>query len=262
MDDFFDIKKLDYYISKNVFTMKQTPERKVKNYEIELYTTSGNTSMVNGKKYRQTAGNILTAKPNDLRYSIDMFECYCIHFTCNNEKTAKIISALPTVTHCSDTEKFIQIFKNMMEARKLDNISSKFIICGALTELIGYLYAQRSNEYTGKFSQYVSEVSSSCMYMQKNIEKHITLKDISAYVNLSPVFFHTVFKTIKGVTPAEYLLNTRIVLAKKMLRLNNNPLSEIAVLCGFGSQGYFNYVFKKQTGTTPKKYRDKKQIII
>ena len=38
--------------------------------------------------------------------------------------------------------------------------------------------------------------------------------------------------------------------------------SEIALRCGFGSQGYFNYVFKKHTSTTPKKYRDKKRIII
>ena len=39
MKELFNVKKLDYYISKSVFSKRQTPQRTVYNYEIELYAT-------------------------------------------------------------------------------------------------------------------------------------------------------------------------------------------------------------------------------
>ena len=252
----FSIKNLNYYVSKDSFATGKTPVRTVKNYEIELYATSGSISIINGQKYLQKAGNILISQPGDLRCSVDAYECYCIHFYCENSAIVNTICQLPTVIRCRNTEKFIQLFKTMLEVRNKKTIASNLIIYGALNELIGQLSLENENSYTGKYTRYISDISASCVFMQKNLEHHITLKDISGSVNLSPSFFHTVFKSVKGYTPTEYLLNQRIILAKKMLRRSNTPISEIAVLCGFGSQGYFCRTFKKHTGTTPKKYRD------
>ena len=262
MNEIFDIKKLDYYISKNVYSMRQTPPRTVEYYEIELYTTSGNISVINDIKYSQNIGNILIAKPGDLRYTIDMFECYCVHYLCIDPEITKALNGLPPVFHSYNTERLTQIFKNMLSAQNSNSLSKKFIMQGGAAEILGCLLNDASEEYMGEYEQYIPEVNAACSFMQNNLEQRLTLSDISKKVCLSPRFFHGVFKSIKGITPADYLLEQRIVTAKKLLRLNNSSLSEIAIQCGFGSQGYFNYVFKKNTGITPKKYRDKKQIII
>ena len=140
-----------------------------------------------------------------------------------------------------------------------------------MSEILGCFLDDASKEYTGEYEQYLTAVNAACSFIQNNLEQRITLSEISKKVCLSPRFFHGVFKSVKGITPSEYLkgitpseylLEQRIILAKKLLRLNNSSLSEIAIQCGFGSQGYFSYVFKNYTGITPKKYRDKKQIII
>ena len=262
MKELFDVKKLDYYISKSVFSKRQTPQRTVRNYEIELYATSGNVSVINGREYPQKKGNILIAKPGDTRYSIDPFECHCVHFLCDDTEIRERLEGLPKVFEASDTDGIIQIFENMLAARANADPAAKFAIQGGLLQLLGCLLTETGERYSGRYARYLSAVSDACAFMRENCDRHITLDDIAAAANLSPCFFHGVFKSVKSVTPAEYLLNIRISSAKRLLASSSLSLSEIALRCGFGSQGYFNYVFKKHTSTTPKKYRDKKRIII
>ena len=98
--------------------------------------------------------------------------------------------------------------------------------------------------------------------MTEFIDKKITLVEIAKVANLSPGFFHTVFKCIKGKTPREHLLQIRLSMAKDLLENSRKPLSDIALLCGFESQSYFSLIFKKEIGISPKKYRATKQLII
>ena len=44
--------------------------------------------------------------------------------------------------------------------------------------------------------------------------------------------------------------------SKALLRQPGVPIAEIAGLCGFEDQSYFTRVFKKQTGISPKQYRN------
>ncbi|MDY4214580.1 MAG: hypothetical protein SOX82_13010, partial [Eubacteriales bacterium] len=149
MNEIFEIKKLDYYISKNVYSMRQTPPRTVEHYEFELYTTSGNISIINDRKYNQNIGNILIAKPGDIRYTIDAFECYCVHFLCRDSEIQKSLNTLPNVFHSYGTERLTQIFKNMLNAQNLNNPAKKFIIQGGVSEILGCFLDDASKEYTG-----------------------------------------------------------------------------------------------------------------
>lgn len=262
MEKLFEIVKTEYYISKNIYSKPRTPLRKTKSYEIELYTTSGNTSVVNGVHHNQKISNILVAQPNDLRYSIGSFECYCVHFLCFDPAICTELNKLPKVFATSDIDNLKKIFKEIQNMKNFSGVAKTLFVNGKLLELISVLLAETEKEYHGEYERYLSEINYACEFIENNCERHIRLADISQEVSLSPGFFHTVFKTIKGVTPLVYLLNIRIDRAKSLLRKSNISLAEIAILCGFGSQGYFNYVFKSKTGLTPKEYRDKKQIII
>lgn len=256
------ISKTDYYISKNVSARIQTSPRTTDTYEIELYTTSGNKSVVNGISYPQTKGNILVSKPGDLRYSINSFECYYTHFICDIPEICTELNRLPTVFESKNPDRITDIFKNIISSQKMQGISKNLYIQGNMTQLIGLLIYENTVKYSGKYKQYIKSIDKCCDYMKKNMESPITLSDISKQISLSPGFFHKVFKEVKGLTPLEYLTKVRINSAKNMLKNSNISLSEIAILCGFNSQAYFNYVFLKQTSVTPKQYRDKNRIII
>ena len=73
-------------------------------------------------------------------------------------------------------------------------------------------------------------------------------------VNYSPIYFHKLFCAATGKTPRRYILEKRIRTAREMLALGDIPLSSVAMECGFSSQSYFDFIFKKETGMTPSAY--------
>lgn len=55
-------------------------------------------------------------------------------------------------------------------------------------------------------------------------------------------------------TPRAFVEERRIKKSIDLLLTTDTSISEIAYECGFTSQSYFCYAFKRYTGTTPKKY--------
>ena len=65
-----------------------------------------------------------------------------------------------------------------------------------------------------------------------------------------------IFRRQYGMTPGQYLNKTRADCARKMLAETDIPIIDVASDIGFDSLPSFYGFFKKQTGTTPKKYRE------
>lgn len=68
------------------------------------------------------------------------------------------------------------------------------------------------------------------------------------------------FKQITGITPIEYLQQTRIEAAKKLLTKTGQQMSEIIFNSGYSDPKAFRKVFKKSVGMTPTQYREKFQV--
>jgi len=263
MNNLITLYKADYYISKKVHNKPQTPPRTVSCFEIELYTTSGSISVTNGIKYPQEKNNILVSTPGDIRYSISNFECYCLHFSTKVELITNTLNRLPKVFKPAEPSKIRETFEEINHSRSIVNYAGNNLITqGKILELIGLLANEVGKAPIEKYEQYSQNISSACTFMVNNLHKHITLSDISKAAALSPSHFHNVFKATNKLTPTEYLIRLRVSMAKNLLRNSDMPLSEIAIRCGFDSQSYFNYVFKRETGTTPKKYRTMQHLII
>ena len=64
-----------------------------------------------------------------------------------------------------------------------------------------------------------------------------------------------IFRQHYGMAPAQYLGCQREQRAKMLLAKTDMPIIEIAADIGFGSLSAFYSFFKKQTGTTPQKFR-------
>ena len=257
-----DIKKLGYYISREVNTDRITKKRRVEYTEIELYATTGNTSVINGTEYPQQAGNVLISLPGDERYSIEEFECWCVHFDCADNELNDIIRKLPKVFASVETDRIRDIFADMINAEAEKRDGYKIYVNAKLLELVSELVQDINKIPKGRYAVYAPNVSCACRFIEEEYDCHITLADIAASANLSPSFFHTVFKTAIGRTPAEYLCDIRISKAKNQLKNTDLPISEIAQRCGFDNQSYFCYVFKSCCGITPKKYRDGNRLVL
>jgi transcriptional regulator GlxA family with amidase domain len=68
------------------------------------------------------------------------------------------------------------------------------------------------------------------------------------------------FKQVTGITPIEYLQQTRIEAAKKLLEQTNQQMIDVILNSGYNDPKAFRKVFRKTVGMTPSEYREKFQV--
>jgi transcriptional regulator GlxA family with amidase domain len=67
------------------------------------------------------------------------------------------------------------------------------------------------------------------------------------------------FKQVTGITPIEYLQQTRIEAAKKLLEQTSQQMTEVILNTGYNDPKAFRKIFRKTVGMTPSEYREKFQ---
>lgn len=93
-------------------------------------------------------------------------------------------------------------------------------------------------------------------YIRENLNEDLSLTQISALLQISPNYFTTLFKQSTGLSACQYVILCRIEKAKRLLTKLDFSLVEVSQQVGFQSQSHFINTFRKQTGMTPKMYRD------
>ena len=94
-------------------------------------------------------------------------------------------------------------------------------------------------------------------YVQKHISEDCSIDEIAAAVFLSRSRLCTKFREESGKTVKDFVMEQKIAEAKKLLVVTTHPLSQISTYLGFSSQSYFNAVFRKAVGLSPRAYREK-----
>ncbi|MBE0700116.1 MAG: helix-turn-helix transcriptional regulator, partial [Acholeplasmataceae bacterium] len=98
-------------------------------------------------------------------------------------------------------------------------------------------------------------IKQSIQYIEDHYQEKILLEKIARDVNLSSSHFQKIFKETMNISPNDYLINHRLTKAKELLLITNDTITDIAYLCGFDSNAYFSYVFKKKLKSSPSNYR-------
>jgi two-component system response regulator YesN len=86
----------------------------------------------------------------------------------------------------------------------------------------------------------------------------LSLANVAHHVNLSPSHFSALFGRENGATFREYLTQVRIRHAQELLRGSSLRAFEIAEAVGYADPHYFSTVFKKETGRSPRAYRNER----
>ena len=126
-------------------------------------------------------------------------------------------------------------------------------ICYALMDILKKFSAETFGLEKVKHAGIITQVVS---FIRNNYMHKITLADVAAHVFLSPSYLSKIFKDEMQTSFNGYLSEVRIEKSKVLLLSNDLSIVEVSELVGFIDQSYFNKVFKKQTGMTPKKYRE------
>lgn len=93
-------------------------------------------------------------------------------------------------------------------------------------------------------------------YIYEHFNEKITLDDIAAAGNVSRSKCSKVFKRYLQKSPIDFLNLYRLEVASRLLCNTNESISRIAFSCGFSQQSYFNRLFGRTYGCTPREYRE------
>jgi transcriptional regulator GlxA family with amidase domain len=165
-----------------------------------------------------------------------------------------MLMELPDFFATNKRSEYEEIFTDMI--RHYDTLSQKeeIMIQSLLLKLIYTLNKDISTQYVRKKAETDNIINKTLNYIDNHIEEDLSLEAIAKYNKLSAIHFHNTFKYATGKTLRDYVEQQRIKKAINLLLTTNLNLTGIAFECGFSSQSYFSYVFKRRMKCTPREY--------
>lgn len=87
------------------------------------------------------------------------------------------------------------------------------------------------------------------------------LQELAQAAAMSRTTFASRFRQAAGVPPLAYLTDWRMRLARRALRTGTTTVAELAGALGYTSESAFSNAFKRETGVSPRRYRDGPQQV-
>jgi len=92
-------------------------------------------------------------------------------------------------------------------------------------------------------------------YIRLHYSEDISREQLAEYAHVSPNYLSKRFRIDTGISITQYINQTRIDRAKKLLLATDFTIDAISSKVGFDSQSYFSSVFRKQCGCSPVSWR-------
>lgn len=238
--------------SKNIVTSRK---RITSMFEIELPISNGGISYNGSNSKRITPNMIICAKPGQVRYTRFPFNCYYVRIILHSGILYDILMNAPDFFESKQSEEYKHIFQDLIDHYSMLSDSETVILQSLILKLIYTI----SND-TGRMLKIRNSMNNSLIieealkYINEHLEGELSLEKVSKCVSLSPIHFHNVFKASVGRTLREYVEDQRIKKAIDLMLTTNDSLTEIAYKCGFSSQSYFSFAFKRKMKITPREY--------
>jgi len=135
----------------------------------------------------------------------------------------------------------LNIWRNHYEKLLLDNIIRELLILIS-SELTTY---QTPNNTLQKILHYIN----------KHYTEDLTLTSIAENFGFSTSYITKLFRNFLGKGTVDYINDLRLTAACEYLISSNHTIGEISNKIGFQNQYYFDRLFKRKYGVTPKEFR-------
>ena len=167
-----------------------------------------------------------------------------------------ILMNAPNYILLDNKDRYREIFEKLISFYDTGLDRDNIILQGLILELVYLISGEGNKNGVGdKIKKNTEDVINKVIkYIDENLTSRLDLATLSEYASFSPIHFHNCFKASTGMTLREYVEDRRIRKAVNLLVGTDLTLSEIAYECGFSSQSYFSFAFKKKMNATPREY--------
>lgn len=138
-----------------------------------------------------------------------------------------------------------------------------FFFSSKMNELIAILFSSVSQSNHPETSFYpVSDedrihIEQLIQYLKDHPDQNLKLEEMAALSCMSLSKLKYTFKAVTGSSAGEFQNQNRLRQAALLLKTSDQAIGEIAKKTGFHSSSYFSSQFRKQTGISPRQYREK-----
>ncbi|MCH5349520.1 MAG: helix-turn-helix transcriptional regulator [Oscillospiraceae bacterium] len=108
-----------------------------------------------------------------------------------------------------------------------------------------------------KNTVYSIHITRAIDFVCRNRTKRIKVDDVSKKLGLNRSYLSSLFIRETGYSLSSFIRREKIKASVNMLRFSDYTYADIAEYFGFASQSHFIQCFKKETGLTPKEFRNK-----
>ncbi len=230
--------------------------RKTTMFELELPLGAGGTSYIDGDTHPISEHTVICAKPGQIRHTRLPFKCYFIHMIVNEGALFDMLTALPNFVELASTKEIKKLFVSLCEHNGTGAPDDEILLQSLILKLV-YTLKKSAPAVIRRHdpkSNNREVIERTLAYIGANLNAPLTLEGLAAAASFSTVYFHKLFKASTGKTLHEYVEAERIRKAVNLLLSSDMTLTKIAYECGFSSQSYFSYAFRRRMGQTPREY--------
>lgn len=91
--------------------------------------------------------------------------------------------------------------------------------------------------------------------MHDRVGEALTVEEVAGEAAMSEYHFSRAFRSVHGRSPYQYLVEVRMGKAMLLLNTTDDPLTEIALACGYADLQGFSKSFKRVVGVAPSTFR-------
>ena len=231
-------------------------------YELEFYTEDHPGGTLTDGAFRQARkGWYCLYRPGQRQQLVPPYKCYFLNIITQDRELCELLDRLPAAGPVWNMESVVELLREMMATPEKQSPAGRMWLqscaCRVLSLLLGQLPSGVPAEPgVLRHREALMEVD---RYIREHLSEDLALTRLAGIARLDPTYFHKLYTSAYGKTPAQRVLAYRITAAKMAIAEGELCLSEIASRFGFSSQSYFTCKFRQATGHTPREYRKRIQ---
>lgn len=155
------------------------------------------------------------------------------------------------------TEELFQMESMVEAADKAVELLDEAYLCEIMEDVIDSVLAAGMEGVADTMQEVVRQAAA---YIRDHYFETLTLSGLAEQFHVEHSYFSKLFKKEMGETLVMYISGLRIEKAKEYIRKDAGSLAEIAFMVGYDDYTYFNKVFRKLTGVSPRDYKKKVEL--
>lgn len=204
----------------------------------------------NGKNFESRA-DCITFMPKHLSYTTEVQEnvhMAAIHFDLSRDD-----ALFPPAVISVQTPTLRTLFQALL--KKGDDETASFSRMSIFYTILAELQQLTSTASQDAIPQKI--VLARTLIEQNYSDSLFSIDALASEIGVSTSYLRREFLAAYGCAPIQYLKDLRIRSAKRLLLLSDSTVAKTALLCGYSSTSYFIQDFRKETGESPNRYKQR-----